>query len=66
MDKLGVFLLVISPFLGFFGWAIWWLATDSLNERRRTRAASCGVGSERDSGISNERSPGGHASAASR
>lgn len=41
MDKLSVFLIVVSPFTGFFGWAIWWLVTDSLSERRRARAACC-------------------------
>lgn len=64
MDKLGVFLLVISPFLGFFGWAIWWLVTDSLRERRRARAAGRAVERGHDGETHDERNPYGQASAA--
>jgi HAMP domain-containing protein len=40
MDKLWTALLAASPFLGFLLWVVWWLITDSLNERRRARAAA--------------------------
>jgi hypothetical protein len=64
MDKLSVFLLVASPFLGFFGWAIWWLVTDSMSERRRARSAGCGIEPRGNDEASDERSRSGQASAA--
>ena len=39
MNKVWVFLLVTSPFLGFYAWAGWWLVTDALRERQRMLAA---------------------------
>ena len=64
MDKLSVFLFVASPFLGFFGWAIWWLVTDSLRERRLARTAGCGIEPRRNDEATDERGRSGQASAA--
>jgi hypothetical protein len=64
MDKVSVFLLVVSPYLAFFGWAIWWLVTDGLCERRRARAAGCAVEPAQGCASSQERSHGEQASAA--
>jgi hypothetical protein len=38
VDKVWFFLLVTSPYLGFFGWLGWWLVTDALRERKRVLA----------------------------
>jgi len=38
VDKVWFFLLVTSPFLGFFAWLGWWLVTDAFRERKRMLA----------------------------
>ncbi|MPZ82604.1 MAG: hypothetical protein GEV28_20270 [Actinophytocola sp.] len=62
MDKLWVVLLASSPFLTFIGWAVCWLVSDALRERRRTRAATRLA--ERFGPDRVERGDRGHASAA--
>ncbi|MFC4856530.1 hypothetical protein [Actinophytocola glycyrrhizae] len=64
MDKLVVFLLVTSPFLGFVAWATWWLATDSLSARRRAWAVDGPAKPTQNGGSNDERSHCGQASAA--
>lgn len=38
MDKVGVLLLAVSPFLGFYAWLSWWLVADAFRERKRLLA----------------------------
>lgn len=64
MDKIIVFLLVVSPFLVFFGWAIWWLVTDDPHERRRAQAAGCDIEPAQGCASGRERSHDEQASAA--
>ena len=39
VDKVWFVLLVTSPFLAAYAWAIWWFITDAFRERKRMLAA---------------------------